>query len=156
MSTTVLSILFLGILVVVDVVAPLAFGLMAARSNARYRTSRRTEGSFWGMTAGYLVLAGAIGGGLIETVAHPQIEGLAAFSAEVVLAGFTLPGSAVPVLLSAVLAFHELPRPFGLGSLTVWLVIGVLCWTFFDAAVLRWILQSKRRARIRSGHQSRT
>ena len=156
MSSATLSILFLGILIVIDVVAPLALSLRASRSNARYRSSRRSEGAFWGMTAGYLLLAGAIGGGLIETVAHWHSERFAAFSAELVLAGITLPGSIVPGVASYILSLHDLPRPFGLGSLNVWLVIGVICWSFFNAAGLRWVLQSRRRARIRSGHQSRT
>jgi hypothetical protein len=128
-------------------VAPLAVGIVAARSYARHRRGSTRDVIFWGSVGGYLGFLALVGLMLIDTVSRPQPEGLAAFSAMLFVTAGGLPGSILPFLLGMGVDQGSVPRPIGLSSMSTWLVISTLCWQFFLIAGIRWLTQLRSRAR---------
>jgi hypothetical protein len=112
---------------VVGNIAPLAVGIAAARSYARYRRGSTRNV----VVGGYLGFLGLFGPMLIDTVSRPQPEGLAAFSAMLFVTAGGLPGSVLPFLLGMAVDQGSVARPIGLSSTSTWLVISTLCWQFF-------------------------
>ena len=126
---------------------PLVAGILAARSNARYRRGSTGDVIFWGSVGGYLGFLALIGLVLIATVSRPQQEGLAAYSAMIVLTAGGVPGSILPFLLGVGVDQGSIPRPSGLPSMSTWLVISTLCWQFFLIVGVRWLTQIRSRTR---------
>ena len=148
MGATLLSVLFLIGLIIFNGV-PLVVAIGAARSNHRYGKGTTTNVVFWVLTGVYLGWVGLIGLFLISTVSQPQQEGLAAFSGMAMLSVIGLPGSVIPATTASFVADGTLVRPFGLSSMSAWLVIGILCWQFFLIVGIRWLIQLQPRGRTR-------
>jgi hypothetical protein len=141
-------------LIGVDLVVPLVLGILAAHSNARYRNPRTSERLFWGFTGGYLLIVGLLALGLIELVAHPQQEGLAAFSAAAVQWFLTLPGSLATLGMYLSLSGAPTLHQAGADSLVIFSAVGNLCWAFFDVVGIRWLSQIGGRARAHNQAQA--
>ena len=133
--------------VLVDIVAPAILVVLLVRRNFRNRPVVGREHVFWLSTLIYLAPTVLLGWGVIELVIHPQVEGLAFFSAAMLCAFVALPGSAVSVILSVVLLGFHVPESFFLGSHVAWFVIGAVTWALVNAVLLRRIVQSSRARR---------
>ena len=127
-------------------------GIFAARSNYRFHGGPPREATFWAIAGSYLGLLALPGLLLVATVSTPQQEGLAAFSAIFVMGAGGLPGSILPLLMALGVDQGNLPRPFGLASMSTWFVIGTLCWQFFLIVGVRWLVQLPARGRGRVPH----
>jgi hypothetical protein len=146
MDAMALSILcFIGLVVFSG--APLVVGILGARINARFRGRPGRDATFWAIVGSYLGLLALLGLLLIATVSSPQQEGLGAFSASFVMGLGGLPGSILPLMMALGVDQGTLPRPFGLGSMSTWFVIGTLCWQFFLIVGVRWLVQVPSRKR---------
>lgn len=129
--------------------APLVFGILAVRSAARDSAKLSTDWVFWGLLGIYLGAIGLIGLALISTVSHPQREGLATVSLTGAFTVVGLPGSVTPFFAGLAVLRGSIARPFGLASMSTWLVIGTLCWQFFLIVGLRWLVRTRSRGPVR-------
>lgn len=146
MDALTLSILFFLGLVIFSA-APLVLGILAARSNTRFRLTAQNDAIFWAIVAAYLALLMFPAFVLIGSVSTPQPEGLGSYSAVIVLGAAGFPGSILPLTTAIAVDEGSLPRPIGLGSMSTWLVIGTLCWQFFLIVGVRWLVQLPSRKR---------
>lgn len=149
MDATLPSVLVLLGLVVFNG-APLVAGACAAVSSSRRAGARGYSRVFWALAGSYLGSLALIGLFLIQTVAHPQQEGLAAFSEICFVSVLGLPGSIVPLLAGVGVSDGSIVRPWGLSSMSTWFVVGTLCWQFLFLVGLRWLSQLRARRGART------
>ena len=129
---------------------PWSRAIGAARCNNRYPHETTSNTVFWALTGAYLGWVGLTGLFLILTVSQPQQEGLAAFSGMAVLSAIGLPGSVIPAVTATLVSDGTIVRPYGLSSMSPWLVIGTLCWQFFLIVGVRWLIQLRTSGRARA------
>jgi hypothetical protein len=143
------SVLVLLVLIVI-VVAPLVVGIRAARSNARYPYNTSIDHLFWRVFGSYFVLLGVLGAFLIATASAPHPDGVAAIVLAAVFGVASLPGSILPFILGLAVTLGWVARPFGLSNMSVWFVVGSICWQFFVIVGFRWQLQWRARGVART------
>ena len=141
----------LSVLVLIGLIvfssAPLVVGILAARSNARFGRGATNESLFWGMLGGYLVVLGLVGWALISTVSKHQQEGYEQLFTVAFLTLLGLPGSILPFFTALSVDQGSIPRPIGISSMSVWLVIGTLSWQLLVVVGGRWLIQIRARRR---------
>jgi hypothetical protein len=140
MGATLLSVLMLCGLIAFDG-TPLVLGAIAARSIVRFGARGASNRLFWGLLAVLLGLIAYWGNALYSTVNHYQPEGYGAAVFIVIVTVLGLPFSLIQLAVASAVFTGSLPRPFGLSSMSMWLLIGSLCWQFFFVVGLRWLIQ---------------
>jgi hypothetical protein len=137
-NLTVPAVLMLAGLIVLTGV-PLAIGVLAAHSNSRHAATGGANRLFWGLLAALLGTIAFWGYALYTTVDHFQPEGYGELSFGIVVTVWGLPFSVLYVVIGTLASTGSLPRPFGLSSMSVWLVLGSLCWQFLFVVGIRWL-----------------